>query len=287
MSTISIIKWGNRYHDSYTYGSEIILNQSCVHFSSPMMPVGAKIKTWYSLGTYSEVRVSPLLPLLIGDKRYRLTLFLQKNDQNSLQVIIEFYDKHHNKIGIKYSNVLTFTFIYPRDAVSYQIHLVNKQHEQLVFYFMTLLELSNEDKYDMSMGEDLSILKWDDPNPADKLNLVIHYLARETTVVERSGDNSNELHFFVTGDEKSFLKSLVTIVKYLRKQTKGIQISRGASFDQLPTFYQLLPNVLTALFPDSRFSTDIVNQNGEQTNREIVQYVSTVQQMLSQNNSEE
>lgn len=272
MRTIAIIKWGNSYCDSYTYGSEVIFSRSRAYFSSPMMPVGAKIKTWNSLGSYSENRISPLLPLLTGKKTYRLTMHLNENAKNGLQIILVFYDRFHNEIEKKYSNDMSFDFYYPEDAVSYQIHLVNKHHEAIIFYFMMLAEVSDEEVYEVSVTKDLSSLKWSDPDEdkEDKLVVVIDWLTRETTVSEV---RKNELHFFVSEEEDSLLNLLVEISGYLKSGLSAVDIRRGKNFERLPAFYQFLPQVLKRLHPDSEITSDIPFQIDNQNESPLLNNV--------------
>ena len=109
MKQISIIKWGNSYSGTYSYGSEIIIAKENVRFSSPMMPVGAKIKTWNSAGNYSNDRISPTLPLLLANSTYKIELYIEKNNtKKDLQLsfinligrnfLIEFF--HSSRFGL-------------------------------------------------------------------------------------------------------------------------------------------------------------------------------------------
>lgn len=249
MGNISIIKWGRRYTETYTYGSEIILGKSSVYFSSPMMPVGAKIKTWQSKGNFSESRVSPLLPLLISGKKYDLALFLEENEQNSLQLTIEFFDEFDNEITTKYYHDLKVTFIYPKEAVSYKVNLVNKKHESIQFYFMVISEAS--DLEEIVVNEELAIIDLNHGNVADELELVIDCLSKETTILSDLDEKKDYIYVLFSHQEKNAINHIGQLIKYIEKTAKHIRISGGDSFIKLPRLYQLFPHILAALYSDS------------------------------------
>ena len=283
MSNISIIKWGNRYTESYTYGSEIILNKSSVYFSSPMMPVGAKIKSWYSKGSYSINRVSPLLPLLIGGKNYQLALFLEKNERNCFQVTIEFFDEFDNEIAIEYFNELKFNFTYPVDAVSYRISLINKKHEYIKFYFMMISDIPVTEVNEVLVNEDFTIMDFTSDFSKNEIEVVIDNLVRETTMITKSNVEKNYLYLFLNQhDKNNFVKSIVALVKYLERYNSEIRILPGNNFEQSPSCQKLLPYVLTMLYSEGEreITTDIPFPDLEQNGCDIQTLLQEIKQTL-------
>jgi len=279
---ISIIKWGNRYIDSYSYGAEVVIDKKETKFASPMMPVGAKIKTWNSIGNYSKNRISPLLPLLAANQYYEIGLYLEEAEQNHLQATIEFYDKFNNKIGMEYFENLKLVFKYPEEAASYKISLINQRHDVIVFYFLLIMNSSFKEKYELLINKKIGILelashKIDESN--EKLEIVINYLLRETSVIPLSNDKENRLCLFVNRGEDDFLKFLMNVLKYMKNGTKEVFISQGQNFEFLSRPYQLLPNILSSLFPSHNILSNIQSQESGQNDREIRKYVYIAQQM--------
>lgn len=284
MSNISIIKWGHRYTETYTYGSEIILNKSSVYFSSPMMPVGAKIKSWHSKGSYSLNRVSPLLPLLIGGKDYELALFLEKNERNSFQVTIEFFDEFDNEISTEYFNDLRVAFTYPLAAVSYQINLVNKKHERIQFYFLTISEMSAIELSEVAVNEDFSIMDFASAHSKNELKVVIDTLVRETTVInDLDAEKENFYIFLNSHDQTSFVKSIVAVVKSLEHHAQDIRIIQGEHFEQLSTREQLFPDILTTLYSEveREIFTDVPISNLGCDERDIQKILEDIKEILA------
>ncbi|GAB2021990.1 hypothetical protein RyT2_10640 [Pseudolactococcus yaeyamensis] len=287
MRNISIIKWGsNRYNDSYWYGSVLSIDDVRAHFSSPLMPIGGSIKTWHSFNAYSRSRASPMLPLLVRNNSYSVSLFLEENDANHFQVTVAFYDKFKHEIGTEYFDDLRFSFTYPPDAVNYEINLINKKHDSLIFYFMLITEVSRdeESRYEMSRNQAFSVLKSKQKRSSqteDALEIAIHYLVRETSILSLSDAYPDTLQFFVTKEEKSFLEVSVALIQMIKKTDGGISLVQGINFAQLPNFYHLLPSILRTLLPDNQLTTTLVRDDEVQSEREVRKYVSVISQMLN------
>jgi accessory secretory protein Asp3 len=293
LRNISIIKWGNnRYNESYLFGSEVFTDKEKTHFSSPMMSVGGKIKTWYSHSLYTESRVSPMLPLLVRGNAYKVALFLEENRQNKFQVTVECYDKFNQEISTQYFDDFVFVFTYPQEAVSYKINLINNKHELLIFYLMLITEVSSEitevssdeseETCDMLKQEGFYLLKNNKGmknRDKNELEIVINYLVRETSVLEVRDAAADSRHFFVSEAETSFLKTSVEIIKTIRETEGAVSLLQGINFAQLPDFYRLLPSILHILLPDREFSTTITLHHEAQ--REIQKYVWVLRQMLA------
>jgi accessory Sec system protein Asp3 len=251
-----------------------------------MMSVGGKIKTWHSHSTYAESRISPMLPLLTRNQTYQISLFLEANPHNNFQVAVTFYDKFNQEIATHYFDTLAFVLTYPQDAVNYDISLINNKHDVLIFYFMVITEVSPEEAgntCEMSRQDEFSVLTSRHlvrSQVADNLEIVVHYLVRETSVFQVRDDGVDALHFFVSESEASFLKSSFEIIKAIGQYSGTISLLQGLNFKQLPHFYQLLPHILREILPELTVSTTITSELTLQKNRDIRKYVRVLAQML-------
>lgn len=274
----TIIKWGKNYVESYNYGSKIIIGDEKVIFSSPMMPVGAKIKKWNSKGNYSVNRSSPLLPLLIGGCEYHLEFFIKKDENNSLLYSIEFYDKFNNSIDIKYFNDEYLDFLYPVEAVSYEISLINKKHKQIEFYFMILLPTTSFKKNNIQATYKSNILKVIAEESGTHTSIYIDSLERNT-ITFPTNNFQNEKVFFIgdnTGD--TITEALIQIISEIN--TTEVSIWKGNNFATLSPIYSLIPYVIEKVLPKIKVSTNICNKQDLQEIREIRKYTYIISQML-------
>lgn len=277
----SIIKWGKNYTDSYNYGSEIIISNKKVIFSSPMMPVGTKIKKWNSKGNYSVSRSSPTLPLLIGGSKYHLELFIKKDENNSLLYSIEFYDKFNNIINTKYFNDEYLDFLYPVEAVSYEISLINKKHKQIEFYFMLLLPAISFKKNNIKVFYKSNILRVISEENENHSSIYIDTLERNTITFPTDDFQNKKVFFIGDNTEDAIIETLVQLISEIN--TTEISICKGNNFDTLSPVYSLIPNIIEKVLPKIKISTNICKKIDLYDRREIRKYTHVISQMLARN----
>lgn len=285
MKQISIIKWGNSYSGTYSYGSEIIIAKENVKFSSPMMPVGAKIKTWNSAGNYSNDRISPTLPLLLANSTYKIELYIEKNNKNNVQTIIEFYDKSNQKIGIEYFDGLSLVFTYPAEAVSYTVNLINHQHELIVFSFMTISEIEEWETVELSKNYEGNFFRiLSSLSEKEEIEVMVSPLDKVTTILTPR-HKSSELCLLINEKEETFIYLILELLEIIRNQKKMVIISYGEYIASIPDFYQNLSDILRKFCPNVKIINSIsVKDDSDETSlkrfREVRKYSNIILQML-------
>ena len=66
------VKWRLVNLTTFMYGTKLHFNKDDIYFENPLMPSGTVSHNWFMLTTFSEVRVSPKLPILKKGHRYLL-----------------------------------------------------------------------------------------------------------------------------------------------------------------------------------------------------------------------
>lgn len=133
------IKWGIDFNDNYNYGAKIAYTSSGdVAYSSPLMPPGVSIKSWYSKTEFHSSRKSPMLPMLLPGHEYELTLHAEFDRKEAVQLLVEFFDKDGFFLEKLVFETTQESFRFPQNATDYQIHMVNKKHQQILFKELVL-----------------------------------------------------------------------------------------------------------------------------------------------------
>lgn len=149
-----MIKWGIDFNDNYNYGANIrLLENDSIRFSSPFMPTGTPIKTWYSRTEFHSARKSPMLPLLMNGKGYNIQVQAEFDTVDAVQLVIEFFNVNNDSIEKRHFKELEGHFIFPEEAVSYNIQLVNKKHEFILFKYLTIFSDSLKERYEVKTTE--------------------------------------------------------------------------------------------------------------------------------------
>ncbi|OQO80273.1 accessory Sec system protein Asp3 [Enterococcus gallinarum] len=145
MNSIYRIKWGIDFNDNYNYGAKIAYTSSGdVAYSSPLMPPGVSIKSWYSKTEFHSSRKSPMLPMLLPGHEYELTLHAEFDRKEAVQLLVEFFDKDGFFLEKLVFETTQESFRFPHNATDYQIHMVNKKHQQILFKELVLSTKENQ-----------------------------------------------------------------------------------------------------------------------------------------------
>ncbi|KXT76156.1 accessory Sec system protein Asp3 [Streptococcus sp. DD12] len=132
------IDWVNDTKNTYLYGSQMRFIGRRVIFKNRLMPSGNAIKTWSSKSQFQANRILPELPLLQRGKTYYLTFQGQTKPENSLYLRIAFFDRFQKEISFEVLKEGKSDFVYPLEAYSYSIQLINAGCTEVVFDGLSL-----------------------------------------------------------------------------------------------------------------------------------------------------
>jgi accessory Sec system protein Asp3 len=108
------------------------------------MPPGVSIKSWYSKTEFHISRKSPMLPMLLPGYKYELTLHAAFDRKEAVQLLVEFFDKDGFLLEKLVFETNQECFLFPQGATDYQIHMVNKKHQEIHFKDLVLSTKENQ-----------------------------------------------------------------------------------------------------------------------------------------------
>lgn len=258
MKNFYMIKWGADFNDNYNYGADIrFVELDYVRFSSPLMPSGTPIKTWHSRTEYHESRKSPMLPLLENGQTYEIQVKAEFDNEEAVQVEIEFYDINNDVIDKLYFQDLGGLFTYPENAMSYKVQLVNKKHQYMLFKYLTIADEALTKRCRMKYIEKLNLIQVKENKAAEqtKYEIVVLKNAKYITSLTLK-ENTN--YFFLLGNTNESI--LLPAAGYIydrigrSSQQNLVDIMRGPCFNSLTQSYRNLPRALNLLIPASQVS---------------------------------
>ena len=132
------IDWVNDTKNTYLYGSQLRFIGKRVIFKNRLMPSGNAIKTWSSRSQFQANRILPELPLLQRGETYYLSFQGQTKPENSLYLRIAFFDRFQKEISFEVLKEGKSDFVYPIEAYSYSIQLINAGCTEVVFDALSL-----------------------------------------------------------------------------------------------------------------------------------------------------
>ncbi|MGG5318302.1 accessory Sec system protein Asp3 [Enterococcus sp. AZ072] len=256
MKNFYMVKWGADFNDNYNYGTDIrFVALDYVHFSSPLMPSGTPIKTWYSRTEYHVSRKSPMLPLLENGKSYDIQVNAEFDNKEAVQVEIEFFDINNDVINKIYFQNLNGQFTYPDNAMSYKVQLVNKKHQYMLFKYLTISDEGLADDCKIDFIEKLNIIqiKKNEYMEQTKNEIVVLKNAKYSTSLTLN-DHTNYFFFLGNTEESLLLPAAVYVYEQVLHSSHQVlvDILRGPCFNSLPQAYMELPAALNILIPTSR-----------------------------------
>lgn len=141
-----IIRWTGYVKNSYLYGSEIHFEaDGSVSFENGLIPPGTAIHTWYSETNYQTDRIEPELPLIDGERSYRITSEMESDVPEGLLLEILFFDKNGKNAGHRILRGSVLTVRPPISTYSYEIRLISGGAHRFTFHRFLMEELPEEE----------------------------------------------------------------------------------------------------------------------------------------------
>jgi accessory Sec system protein Asp3 len=138
------VAWPPEYADVWINGSTIrTLSDNRTYYANEMISPGQIIAKWRSQTNYLETGVQPTLPLLKRDHQYFFDAVIKANREPAVQWQIVFFDVGGNMIDEMTFQSNKGTFLFPKDATTYEVNLINLYHKWLEF---TYFEISDVDQ---------------------------------------------------------------------------------------------------------------------------------------------
>lgn len=148
------IYWNEYSSDTYLYGSEINYHRmDNVEFKNNLIPSGTVIKQWYSKTNYQRQRIEPALPIIDGESRYRITVNMDCQENETWLVRLVFYDKYDVEVGYVTVRDKEMEFQCPLKTYSYRLQLINGGMTRFYFHSIEIREIEDETEKEFEKTE--------------------------------------------------------------------------------------------------------------------------------------
>ena len=136
------VYWRNEANEAYLYGSKIkFIQKDEVEFMNDLIPPGAVIKTWHSLTRFQRDMVEPTLPMIDGEREYRVRLHADMDMKDGLLLKFLFYQKNGELEGETILRGEDMTFRCPIRTFYYEVQLICAGSHKFCFHSFSLEEL--------------------------------------------------------------------------------------------------------------------------------------------------
>ncbi|MCI9438773.1 MAG: accessory Sec system protein Asp3 [Lachnospiraceae bacterium] len=136
------IYWNEYSADTYLYGSEIQYHKKDdVQFRNLLMPPGTVIKQWYSRTNFQAQKIEPALPMIDGERSYRITVKIDTLPRENWLVRLVFYDRYEEEAGSLVLRDSVTQFRCPLKTYSYAMQLINGGMTKFRYHFIIIQEL--------------------------------------------------------------------------------------------------------------------------------------------------
>ena len=131
------IYWNEYSADTYLYGSEIQYHKKDdVQFRNLLMPPGTVIKQWYSRTNFQAQKIEPALPMIDGERSYRITVKIDTLPRENWLVRLVFYDRYEEEAGSLVLRDSVTQFRCPLKTYSYAMQLINGGMTKFRYHFI-------------------------------------------------------------------------------------------------------------------------------------------------------
>lgn len=129
---VNHVYWSN--NRIFAAGSRISLSSKLrVKWANPLMAPGRPIISWGSSYNYQGDKTVPQLPILRNGCRYRIYAHLNVEPVSACLIRLTFFDLQGTEIKRVEFRSHEKTFVYPADAVTYEIAIINAGLTRLSF----------------------------------------------------------------------------------------------------------------------------------------------------------
>ena len=136
------IYWNEYSADTYLYGSEIQYHKKDdVQFRNLLMLPGTVIKQWYSRTNFQAQKIEPALPMIDGERSYRITVKIDTFPRENWLVRLVFYDRYEEEAGSLVLRDSVTQFRCPLKTYSYAMQLINGGVTEFRYHFIIIQEL--------------------------------------------------------------------------------------------------------------------------------------------------
>lgn len=153
-----------------------------VEFSNQYLYAGQSLVTWSTMTEFWRSSLQNPLPILQQGRDYQLDIYYSSIPDQRLYIKVIFFNRYKERIDQKVfkqrSNILSV----PKEAIHYQIELVNGGLESFCFYQLNLSLMEKYQNQFLLKDSDLQISNFINPNEQDHTLRIVFTEPRLSTV---------------------------------------------------------------------------------------------------------
>ena len=139
------VYWKEHMSDMNLFGAYVFYHaKDDVEYRCDLMSPGTVIKEWHSKTNFQSSAIEPSLPMIDGERQYRISLSASKNTDNRLIMRLVFFDRYDYEICDYIVRDKEGIFKCPLNTFSYDIQLINSGIQSFHFYYITISEIEDE-----------------------------------------------------------------------------------------------------------------------------------------------
>ena len=139
------ICWSEYASETYLYGSKVLFHKKDdIEFSNSLMPPGTIIKQWYSKTNFQGQKIEPTLPIIDGERKYKITINIDTNEGGCCLVRLVFFDRFDAQAGSITIRDKEAEFSCPLKTYSYKMQLINGGVTDIHFHSIVIQEIIYE-----------------------------------------------------------------------------------------------------------------------------------------------
>lgn len=255
MENLFLIRWGHDFNDMNPSGATLqFLEDGKYGYSSRYLTTSAVIKTWYSRFIYQTKRKSPLLPLLIQEKTYDISIVGTFDPDKDIQLTIAFFDDENETIDTIYFSGLQGQFIYPGNAISYEVRIQNRNHDSFVFNYLMIAEANILEQFQVDIKDNLHAVSFLNQENVSKNEITIMNNEKNTLSFSVDVDEAMNYFFLLLNEESDVEREMSYIYNLIANHSFDeeikFSIQRGNQYQKVSRCFPYLPQIFQALLPN-------------------------------------
>ncbi len=140
-----IILWREYSANTFLYGAAMhFLAKDDVEYDNPLLPPGTAVKTWMSKTNFQRDQLEPALPLIDGERSYRVHLEADCDVPSGLLLRFSFFQKNGTPEGNFVMRGTDAEFRCPIRTNDYNVELIAAGAHHFHFHYFSMEELQEQ-----------------------------------------------------------------------------------------------------------------------------------------------
>lgn len=133
------IRWTQITPSTFLYGSQLQFKEDETIFKNALMPSGIVIHEWQMMTQYTADKMIPTLPILKRGQSYHFSFDYEVEPTDHIYFKLIFKRRNGTEAGIQIIKGHEADVVYPKDAFSYVLQMINAAAQDIRFRTITIV----------------------------------------------------------------------------------------------------------------------------------------------------